>query len=179
MRTPITTERLILREIQREDAEDLFEMDSKVEVMEYIGIPPLTKLEEVYPMIDLLQAQYKENGIGRWAVELKSTGEVIGWCGLKLHDKEIDGNINFYELGYRFKPQHWGQGYATESSHVWMDYAFNKIGIDKVFGMTDPRHKDSQKVLKKMGFEYIKQVEFHEEMVDWYECSKRDNSYSC
>ncbi|MCH2231193.1 MAG: GNAT family N-acetyltransferase [Crocinitomicaceae bacterium] len=172
MRTPITTERLILREIESSDAEDLFEMDSKIEVMKYIGIPPLKKIEEVYPMINMLQEQYKENGIGRWAVELKSTGEVIGWSGLKLHDEEIDGNINFYELGYRFKPQHWAKGYATESSKAWMDYAFHKIETDNVFGMTDPRHKNSKKVLMKMGFEYVKQVEFYNETVDWFVCNK-------
>lgn len=172
MRQPILTERLILREIQQTDAEDLFEMDRNVEVMKFIGVPPLSTIEEVYPMIDMLQKQYSENGIGRWAVELKSTGEVIGWCGLKLFDQEIDGNINFYELGYRFKPQHWSKGYATESSKAWMDYAFNKLKTDRVFGMTDPRHKASRHVLEKLGFKFIKQVEFFNEMVDWFDCKK-------
>lgn len=170
MRTPFYTERLILREIEQTDAKDLFELDSNPEVLKYIGIPPLTDISQVSTMIEILQKQYEDNGIGRWAVELKSTGEVIGWCGLKLHDEPIDGNVNFYELGYRFKPQHWSKGYATESSNAWMDYAFNTLKTPQVFGMTDPKHNASQNVLKKMGFTFIKQLEFYDEMVNWFIC---------
>jgi RimJ/RimL family protein N-acetyltransferase len=172
MRAPIETKRLVLREILLSDVDDLFELDSDPEVMKYIGIPPVKDMSETRKIIGMLRKQYEENGIGRWAVELKTTGEVIGWSGLKLHDEEIDGNKNFYELGYRFKPKHWGQGYATESSEAWLNYAFNKLFIKKVFAATDPRHKASRKVLEKLNFQFVKQLEYYDEIVDWFICKK-------
>ena len=68
-----------------------------------------------------------------WLVFHKANQEYIGFTGLKyLEDlKEVD-------LGYRFKKAYWGQGLATESCRPFLKYGFEKLGLNKIVGMTHP-----------------------------------------
>ena len=106
----VETERLILRELVPEDAERMFLLDSNPEVMRYLGRNTVTKVEESSEIIEKIRKQYRENGIGRWAVVEKSSNLLIGWSGLKFLTEEIHGFKNVYELGYRFLPESWRKG---------------------------------------------------------------------
>ena len=64
----IETERLIMMPFHENDVDRLFLLDSNPEVMKYIGIKPLTKIEQSAEVIKMIQKQYAENGIGRLAV---------------------------------------------------------------------------------------------------------------
>lgn len=148
----IETERLVLREIIPEDAKAFFEMDSNPEVVKYVGMKPLTEISQSVEMIKSIRKQYEENGIGRWAVIQKDTGKLVGWSGLKLI-KEINNHHNIYDLGYRFTPEYWGKGYATETSIAVLNYAFKEMKLGKVFAYADVENNASNHVLKKLGFE--------------------------
>ena len=148
----IETERLVLREIIPEDAKAFFEMDSNPEVVKYVGMKPLTEIGQSVEMIKSIRKQYEENGIGRWAVIQKDTGKLVGWSGLKLI-KEINNHHNIYDLGYRFTPEYWGKGYATETSIAVLNYAFTEMNLGKVFAYADVENNVSNHVLKKLGFE--------------------------
>lgn len=150
----IETPRLILREIIFEDLERIFLLDSNPEVMKYIGVKPVTTLQESKETIKKIRKQYQENGIARWAVIEKETNLLIGWSGLKLLTEPINGFINVYELGYRFLPEFWGKGYATESGKAVLEYGFNEMNLDKIYACVDIHNIDSDKILKdKLGFE--------------------------
>lgn len=148
----IETERLVLREIIPEDAKAFFEMDSNPEVVKYVGIKPLTEIGQSIEMIKSIRKQYEENGIGRWAVIQKDNGKLVGWSGLKLI-KEINNHKNIHDLGYRFIPEYWGKGYATETSRAVLKYAFNEMKLGKVFAYADVENSASHHVLRKLGFE--------------------------
>lgn len=129
----LETERLILRKFEENDAERMFLMDSDPEVMKYIGVPTLSDISESQNVIRMIRQQYAENGIGRLAVIEKESNLLIGWSGLKLLTQEINGYQNVYDLGYRFLPEYWGKGYASESAGASLDFGFNGLKIDIIY----------------------------------------------
>ena len=172
MRILIETERLILRELEYADENDLFEMDSDPEVHLYIENNPVKSIDEIQKVIEMLKKQYRENGIARWAVVDKLTNECIGWSGLKYFDEPLNNQNNFYELGYRFKKKHWGKGFATESSIAILDYGFKNLNTDTIFAITDPKNVNSKKVLTKLGFDLQETFDYEGDPTDWFELKK-------
>jgi len=167
----IETERLLLREIIPEDAEGFFSMDSNPEVVKYIGIKPLTNISQSVEMIKNIRTQYRENGIGRWAVIKKENHQLIGWSGLKLI-KEINNHKNIHDLGYRFTPEHWGKGYATESSSAVLDFGFNTMNLEKIYAYADVNNDASNYVLRKLGFEEKETFNDEGDECFWYEIDR-------
>jgi RimJ/RimL family protein N-acetyltransferase len=166
------TERLILREIEYEDEQGMFELDSDPEVHRYVGNNPVQSLEQIQMVIGFIRQQYVDNGIGRWAVVEKHTNQFVGWAGLKLFTEPVNGQSNFHELGYRFMKKHWGKGYATEAAKASVDYGFNKLKLKEIFAMTDVNNSVSKKVLQKTGFHFIETFNFNGEPTDWFKISQ-------
>ena len=164
----IETKRLLLRELYPSDDVKMFILDSNPEVHRYVGKEPVTKIEQVQAAITSVRQQYKDNGIGRWAVILKETNEFIGWAGLKL-EKNVNGHEQFYDLGYRFIQDHWGKGYATEAAKAFLDYGFNRLHLATINAWADSENKGSRKVLEKLGFTYVNTFQHDGEEEVWYE----------
>ena len=99
MKPIVETERLILRELLAKDAEAMFAMDCDPDVHKFLGNNPIQKIEETIKTIEMVRQQYLDNGIGRWAMIEKSSGEFVGWTGLKFMKEPINNHINFYETG--------------------------------------------------------------------------------
>lgn len=172
MEAIITTERLILRKIGQQDLEDLFEMDADPDVHKFIENKPVKSHDEIVKVIELINQQYEENGVGRWAVVDKITHECLGWAGLKYFRQNLNNHINFYELGYRFKKKHWGKGYATESGKAIIRYGFSVLNAESLFAITHPENQDSVKVLRKLGFDLIEQFDYEGDLTNWFELTK-------
>lgn len=174
---PIKTERLILREVEYSDAHNMFLLDSNPEVHNYLGKRMIASEEEGKDIVQHIKNQYIENGIGRWAAVEKSSGRFIGWSGLKLNnDIEMNGYTNFYDIGYRLMPEFWGKGYATESSIASLEYGFNVLQLDTIYGITHFENEASHKVLLKIGLTLIDTFRHESEdfLLRWYEI-KREN----
>ncbi|MCP1300004.1 GNAT family N-acetyltransferase [Chryseobacterium sp. S0630] len=171
----LETERLILRKLEETDFERMFLMDSDPEVMKYLGEPVATK-EESKEVIKMIQKQYEENGVGRLAVIEKESGLLIGWCGLKLLTSPINGYVNTLDLGYRFIPEFWGKGYATEAAERILEYGFNELNTNAIYAYADSENAGSKYILGKLGFE--KTGEFDEDGVIcfWYELKREKYS---
>lgn len=175
MKIYIETERLILREIMLTDAEGMFELDSNPIVHKYLGNKPVKTIEESKKQINNIRNQYVNQGIGRWAAIEKSSGDFIGWSGLKLNFEErMNNKINFYDVGYRFIPRYWGKGYATESALALLYYAFNTMKLKIVVGMAEVENIASNKVLGKIGLKYINDFPYENIIASWYELKKED-----
>ncbi|MCL9804507.1 GNAT family N-acetyltransferase [Flavobacterium amniphilum] len=159
MNFKLETERLILRPLEMGDAEGMFLLDSNPNVHTYLGNKPVKSIEESIGYIQNIQNQYKENGIGRFAVILKETGEFIGWSGIKFITEEENNHSHFYEIGYRFREEFWGKGFAYESAKAWYDYAFSGLNITVLYASAHIENAGSRKILEKIGLrlknEYI------------------------
>ena len=86
--------------------------------------------------------------MGRWAAEEKLTGKFIGSFVIV----PIPEQPEKIQLGYALLKDHWGSGYATELTKAGLSFAFDKLGLDVIYGVTEIPNIASQKVLLKSGF---------------------------
>ena len=171
---PFDSERLHFRPLVEDDEAGMFALDSDPAVHRYlggIGGNLASTPSQSRKTIRFVQAQYEANGVGRWAVVLRATGEFMGWAGLKLVAGPINGHHNFYDLGYRYRPQFWRQGYGYEAAQAWLDYGFQAMRLPQICAYADADNAGSRRILAKVG---LKQGnEFVEDGVRclWYEAT--------
>ncbi|MBM0279393.1 GNAT family N-acetyltransferase [Micromonospora sp. STR1s_6] len=150
---PPGTERLRLRRLTTADVDALVELDSDPEVMRFltggVATPPVTVRDEQLPR---LLAQYERHpGLGRWAALDRETGDFLGWFAL---DPSADGTEA--ELGYRLRRSTWGRGLATEGSRALVRYAFDAVGVRRVWAETMAVNERSRRVMSKAGLRYVR-----------------------
>lgn len=148
MTTIIETERLILRTWKKEDADPYFQINQNPKIIEFIR-GPIT-MEQVNDFISAVNRQSDKHGYTLWAVELKETGELMGFIGLNY----IDWESHFtpaVEVGWRLGSQFWGKGYATEGAKASLDYGFKQCGLKEIVSFTVPANIRSIRVMEKIG----------------------------
>jgi len=174
MKIFVETERLILREILPTDVDGLFKLDSDPEVHRYLGNKPVTGKGQILDVINFIRQQYIDNGIGRWAIIDKENNDLIGWTGLKFVTEITNNHKNYYDLGYRLIKKYWGKGIATETALASLEYAFNKLNIDEVFAMADCENDASNKILKKVGLNFIETFDLDGIKHSWYKIDRKE-----
>jgi RimJ/RimL family protein N-acetyltransferase len=146
----LETGRLALRTWALEDAEAALTIYSDPEVMYFLHRPALQTVEAARNLLETRPiAQYREHGFGIWAVVEKATGGLIGSCGLKYLD-----NGPLIEVGYHLARAAWGKGYATEAATACVRHGFDKMRLERIWGVVDPLNFASQRVLEKSGLTY-------------------------
>lgn len=166
---PPQTERFTLREVLRSDAPAFLELDSDPEVHRYLGGHTLHQLEDAEKVIAFLQKQYRDYGIGRWAVIDKMNGDFMGWAGIKWVTEECNSHSHYYDLGYRLLRKHWGQGIATECATVCVKYAFEAMRLPLITAAAHEHNIASSRVLEKCGFVQINKFLYDGAEHYWYE----------
>lgn len=164
----LETPRLLLCEVEEQDAAGFFALDSDPEVVRYVGAVPVERIAQSVDTIRYVQKQYAELGIGRWTVLLKENGEFVGWCGLKRVMEPVNGRADFIDIGYRLLRAHWGKGYATESAQAVLDHGFSVMGCAEIFAHAHRENLASQKVLTKIGMQRENEFEIEGFPCIWY-----------
>ncbi|WP_270180908.1 GNAT family N-acetyltransferase [Alkalihalobacillus sp. CinArs1] len=165
----LTTDRLVLREMYREDVDHLLEMFQDPEVMKYYS--GLKNREETRKWIEWTRENYGKYGVGLWIVEGKSTGEFLGQCGLVL--QKVDGNMEI-ELGYLLKRCQWGKGIALEAARACKHYWYEKMTAERVISLIDPLNDRSAKLAARIGMKYEKRIRKWEKELDLYSFYRSD-----
>lgn len=176
MKFNIETERLLLRELRPTDIEGMFALDSDPEVHKYLGNKPVKTKEESQKILESVLTQYKERGIGRFAVIEKSSGDFVGWSGLRLNTEyNMNGFTKYYDIGYRLIKRFWGKGYATESGKAALDYAFNVLKLPEIYATTEMGNQASHNALIKLGLHYVEDFYFEQEQLNlrWYKLENK------
>ena len=146
IRTSLETARLRLRLFTHDDLQIMFKLSSDPDVIKYADTPA-RDLEEARerlekgPLLD-----YAKYGYGRFAVELKETGKVIGFCGIKYLPE-----IDLPEVGYRYLKEYWGRGIGTEAAKACVEFARDDLKIRKLIALIIPENIASVKVAEKLG----------------------------
>lgn len=168
----IETERLFLREFNLTDVEVVYEFNSNTEVHKYTGDEVLKSPERAREIItDVWFQDYKKYGYGRWAVVYKPEDKVIGFAGLKYLPE-----IGETDIGYRFLPEYWGKGIASEASTEIIKYGFEKLSLNRIIGIASSENIGSWKVLEKIGLTFYQESDYEgsKERYNWYKLEKED-----
>ncbi len=164
MKVILETDRLLLREYVEEDAEAFFKLNTDPEVLRFVPDKALLDVEQARQiLIDHPIADYRKHGFGRGACILKSTGEQIGFAGLKYLEE-----LGEVDVAYRLLPTHWGQGFATEAALASVRYGFADLGLKRIIGLAMPENIASVRVLEKAGLRYTETVTFWEHQFSKY-----------
>jgi len=154
------TERLLLRNFHIGDTAAMREVLCDPEVMTFSG--GVKAPEEVEGWIENCNHNCSTLGFGLWAVVMKDTKEVIGYCGLTRF-QDIDGKPET-EIGFRLARKFWFHGYAMEIAKAVRDHAFGVLSIPRLIALVDPANTASIRVVEKIGMTYEKDV-----MLPWYD----------
>lgn len=150
----IETSRLTLRPFIPEDERVAIPLLMCKEFMAYSPTGALDAGGAKQRFFELI-GSYRQNGLGKLAIVVKSSGALVGYCGIEMC--EIDGTEK-PELGFRLLASHRGMGYATEAATAVLKRAesFSK----SVIAFTEPANKPSMRVLEKLGFMPIGESSF-------------------
>jgi ribosomal-protein-alanine N-acetyltransferase len=170
MKIHYQSDRLYVRNLIPSDAEGIFELDTDPLVMKYLGGVTMTSLTKAREVVKNIIWQYTEFGMGRWAIIDRSTGEFIGWTGIK-RERNLREFV-YYDLGYRLKSKFWNQGIATETALFSIYHGFNTLGLKKIHAATHEKHKTSQKVLLKCGLQKQDSFKLDGKTHFWYGITK-------
>jgi ribosomal-protein-alanine N-acetyltransferase len=153
----IETSRLVLRQFAWADVEALAAILSDPETMRYYPAP-FTR-EGVEEWIERNRKRYAIDRHGLWAMILKSSGELIGDCGLIR--QKIDG-IEEVEISYHVRRDLWRQGLASEAAEACRDYGFARLSVDRLISLIRPENLASRRVAEKIGMNLWKQALWRE-----------------
>lgn len=157
----LETARLRFRDRRRDDERDVaffVAMFADPDVMRYTNGRTYDAPETVR-VLNRVDAgeEGRESWDGFKVLELKSTSEIIGWCGLRRC--ELDG-IPEVEVGWALLPTFWGRGFATEAAQRACDYAFHELGLEGIDAMIKPANSSSIAVLKRLGGRHVGTVRY-------------------
>lgn len=151
----IATARLLLRPLTIDDAPAFLPLASLPEILRYTGETALGSLEEVRAMLRTRPLHdYAVHGYGRMACIEKRSGHLVGFCGLKYLD-----DLQETDIGYRFLPDSWGQGYASESAEALLLQGRAVFGLTRIVGLVQPGNGASRRVLEKLGMVYERRLD--------------------
>ncbi|MGH3298412.1 MAG: GNAT family N-acetyltransferase [Trebonia sp.] len=143
----LCTDRLTLRSWRETDIQPWAEMNADPQVREYLG--DLLTREQSAASAARFQAQLDERGFGFWAVEVRGTGEFIGFTGLD----QVDADMPFtgVEIGWRLARPAWGHGYATEAALASLAFGFESLALPEILAVTTVTNLRSQAVMRRIG----------------------------
>jgi RimJ/RimL family protein N-acetyltransferase len=170
-----TTDRLILRCWQERDEKPLHRLCSDIRVMEFLG-PPQSN-DEVQAAIARQQANQSKLGHCFWAVELRNTRQMIGFCGIQLGPPNTP-IADVPEIGWRLAYDHWGKGYAREAAEASLAWYWANIASETVWAITVHNNNRSWGLMKRLGMLHHPDLDFDHPNVPDESPLKRHITYS-
>jgi RimJ/RimL family protein N-acetyltransferase len=145
----LQTRRLVLRRWDRDDTPHLTEILSHPDVASMLGNPTSG---DVAATIDRYAEHWEAHGFGRWAVEDRFTGRLVGRVGL-MRQEEWTVTPEKVEVGWTIERSRWAQGLATEAALAAIADGFERVGLRRVLSWTLPHNHASRRVMEKCELE--------------------------
>lgn len=153
----LRTNRLFLRRFNKDDIDDFFEYAQMPEIGPNCGWKPIVEKSKAIERLNQMI-----NSDEYYAIVLKEENKVIGSISLSNLDMRRYPNIkvedNSKELGFALSVKYWKNGYMQEIIKAFLDYAFNKLGIDVIYAITSEDNVRSARLQEKCGFTYVGKI---------------------
>ncbi len=141
---PLLTDRLAIRGFELADQRAMRAIYADPLVMAHID----TRGEDPSTWVAAYVRHQRERGYGFWAIEERSSGELIGEVGVA----PLDGLGPQLELGYLLRRDRWGRGLATEAARACVEAAFGQLQVDELVAIVDVGNDASLRVARRLGF---------------------------
>ncbi len=155
----LTTDRLVLRAFREDDVPALTALHSDPEVMRYLRpdgtVEP--KPRQAWEYIALHMGHWLLKGCGKWALVERATDTFVGRVGYFHPPYEWPG----LELGWTIGREHWGKGYATESSRLALDWGAEKFGRSTIISAIIRGNDRSVRVAERLGGRHARDEVLH------------------
>ena len=126
-------------------------MNADPAVMEHFPAP-LTRGQSD-GLVERIEGGFEANGFGLWALEVRASGEFIGFTGLSAPEFEAHFTPAV-EIGWRLARSAWGNGYATEAARAALTFGFEEVGLDEIVSFTTPANRRSRRVMERLGMSH-------------------------
>lgn len=170
----IETERLVLRGFTDADLPAFTDLRADPEVIRFMPggevLAPFAR-EIALGRIKRYRKEWSR-GFGVWAIEERRTGAMIGYAGLEPGDGA--GPSRGLELMYVLARSAWGTGYGREAAGACLDFAFDRLGLDRVAALTAEENLASRRVLQVIGMRCLGRVEYNGFQVLGFEMAPAD-----
>jgi RimJ/RimL family protein N-acetyltransferase len=143
----LRTDRLLLRAWRESDLAPWAALNADPEVREHF--PGVLTREESEASAARFQTDLDRRGWGWWAVEVRGTGEFVGFAGLDPVDDDMP--FSGVEAGWRLARTAWGHGYATEAARAVVDFGFVRLRLPEILAVTTATNLRSQAVMRRLG----------------------------
>ncbi|MCE7065412.1 GNAT family N-acetyltransferase [Dyadobacter sp. CY326] len=148
----IATEDFILTKMTEADGDKYYRLSNNANVMKFVTGHALDR-EESDKMLRTFLAEYGDDTfLGRYLIESRATGELIGTA-------KLDSDGNEVEIGYRIMEEHWGKGIATEIARGLINFAKQKMSAEQVIAYVNVGNAASIRVLEKVGMINVERIE--------------------
>ena len=144
------SERLTLRGMRRQDAEDMFEYASRSDVTEFLLWSEHSSVAYTAEYLKYVESRYAVGDFFDWAVTLSESGKMIGTCGFA----KIDTVNNSAEIGYVLNPEYHHLGYGVEAARRVMDFGFRELGLHRIEARFMQGNEASRRVMEKLGMQF-------------------------
>jgi RimJ/RimL family protein N-acetyltransferase len=158
----IITERLVLRGWRESDLAPWAAMNADPQVRQFLG--PLLTAEQAGAWAVNFQDDLDRDGFGFWALEVRASGEFIGFTG--LHTLDDDLPLTGVDVAWRLARPAWGHGYATEAALAALQYGFEIVGLPEIVALTAARNQRSQAVMRRIGMTTDPKDDFDDPDID-------------
>jgi RimJ/RimL family protein N-acetyltransferase len=142
---------LRLRGWRESDREPFADLNADPEVMEYF--PAALTREQSDDLVEKIEAGFERDGFGLWALEVRESGEFVGFAGLAAPTFEAHFTPAV-EVGWRLARRAWGNGYATEAGRAALDFGFERAGLGEVVSFTALGNARSRAVMERLGMSH-------------------------
>lgn len=145
----LSTPRVLLRRWRPADKHAFALINADPEVARYLpGVMPRALSDA---LIERFETHFEQYGFGRWAVERREDGALLGFVGGQTVHFDAPF-VPAVEIGWRLGRPAWGQGYAREAAEATLRDLRQRIGLTDIVSFTVPANRPSWGLMERLGF---------------------------